>query len=61
MLDTRKAYIDLGDGKRLSAHSEIFLGTSSFRYDFPADESKRIVPLNNPINNSITHSNPPPK
>ncbi|EPM3136645.1 hypothetical protein ACVRUF_001968 [Cronobacter turicensis] len=40
MLDTRKGWIDLGDGKRLSARPDVFLGTTSFPYDFPGDNMK---------------------
>lgn len=58
MLDTRKAYIDLGDGKRLSARPEIFLGTSSL-YDFPADDIEHARPSPYNLNSDEVHRNVP--
>lgn len=59
MLDTRKAYIDLGDGKRLSARPEIFLGTSSFPYDSPANDMEHARPSPYNINSDEVHRNVP--
>ncbi|WP_235509455.1 hypothetical protein [Cronobacter condimenti] len=59
MLDTRKAYIDLGDGKRLQARPEIFLGTTTFPYDFPEDNMAYARPSPYDINSDEVHRNVP--
>lgn len=59
MLDTRKAYIDLGDGRRISARPEVFLGTTSFPYDFPEDNVKYARPSPYDINSDEVHRNVP--
>lgn len=59
MLDARKAYIDLGDGKRLNARPEIFLNTTSFPYDFPEDQMEYSRPSPYDINSDEVHRNVP--
>lgn len=59
MLDARKAYIDLGDGKRLSARPEIFSGTTSFPYDFPDDNRDNAKASPYDINSDEVHRNVP--
>ncbi|WP_234012858.1 hypothetical protein [Cronobacter dublinensis] len=59
MLDTRKAYLDLGNGKRISARPEVFLGTTSFPYDFPEDNVKYARPSPYDINSDEVHRNVP--
>lgn len=60
MLDTRKAYIDEGDGKLISARPEVFLGTKTRPYDFPGrdgEHPRRASPYN--INSDEVHRNVP--
>lgn len=59
MLDSRQAYIDLGDGKRLNARPEVFLGTRSFPYDFPGDNMEYARPSPYDINSDEVHRNVP--
>lgn len=59
IIDTRNAYIDLGDGNRQSARPEIYLGTTSFPYDFPADTKKYARPSPYDINSDEVHRNVP--
>lgn len=59
MLDARQAYIDMGDGKRFSARPEIFLGTTSFPYDFPEDNMAYARPSPYDINSDEVHRNVP--
>ncbi len=59
MLDTRQAYIDLGDGKRLAARPDVFLGTTSYPYDFPEDNMKYARPSPYDINSDEVHRNVP--
>jgi len=59
MLDTRQAYIDLGDGKRQPARPEVFLGTTSFPYDFPENNTAYARPSPYDINSDEVHRNVP--
>jgi len=59
ILDTRQAYIDLGDGKHRSARPEVFLGTRSFPYDFPEDNMEFARPSPYDINSDEVHRNVP--
>lgn len=59
LIDTRNAYIDMGDGKRLNARPEIYLGTTSFPYDFPEDKQGYARPSPYDINSDEVHRNVP--
>lgn len=59
LIDTRNAYIDLGDGKRINARPEIYLGTTSFPYDFPEDQQGYARPSPYDINSDEVHRNVP--
>lgn len=59
IIDTRKAYIDQGDEKKLYARPEIYLGTTSFPYDFPEDDKKYARPSPYDINSDEVHRNVP--
>ncbi|MGL4719513.1 MAG: hypothetical protein ACRCXO_10480 [Kluyvera intermedia] len=59
IIDTRQAYIDLGDGHRQNARPEVYLGTTSFPYDFPEDNAKYARPSPYDINSDEVHRNVP--
>ncbi|MGZ0719442.1 hypothetical protein ACXNAM_01610 [Kluyvera cryocrescens] len=59
IIDTRKAYIDLGDGHRQNARPEVYLGTTAFPYDFPEENAKYARPSPYDINSDEVHRNVP--
>lgn len=59
IIDTRQAYIDLGDGHRQNARPEVYLGTTSFPYDFPEENEKYARPSPYDINSDEVHRNVP--